>query len=96
MIVPDDFIIRNKENRKEIKLKDKRTHRNSEGIFQVYPIAVNDFSIFVICPFCGNIHVHGQIEGFRTPDCMGNQGSYYVISERKWLDANNQHPSSKG
>lgn len=69
-----------------IKVKDKRTRLNKNGIYEVYPLAVDNKQIYVICPFCKDIHVHGLVEdtdgtyGGRHPLCIGNKNNmtYYI------------------
>lgn len=39
---------------------DQRTSRDENGVYHVKPIAIyKGFSVAVVCPFCGDIHLHG-------------------------------------
>lgn len=70
-----------------IKVKDVRTKLNDEGIYEVYPIAVHKKQLYIICPYCNQIHIHGDakgtIPGYRNTICIGPDGSrsgqmYYI------------------
>lgn len=81
----EKYITRYKEKR-VIKLKDSRSKLNKNGIYEVYPLAIDYGQIYVVCPFCGNIHIHGLIEdsdnsyGGRHPLCLErrNNTTYYI------------------
>lgn len=43
------------------------------GRWRIQPIAVSDNSVYIVCPFCNEIHSHGNASGFfegvRVPHC---------------------------
>lgn len=43
----------------KILVKDNRTQQNEDGHFLVKPIAMTETQMFVVCPVCGEVHVHG-------------------------------------
>ena len=47
----------------------------------VYPIALDEHRVFVVCPFCQSFHVHGRdadgYRGYRTSDCRSNP-NYFI------------------
>ena len=47
-------------NRNMVLYKDKRSYLDGEGHWNVYPIAYNSVQVFVVCPHCGGIHMHGR------------------------------------
>ena len=53
-----------------------------EGVFKVRPIAFVGNQFFVVCPFCGQIHVHGCVDGHysgsRTAHCKNMTGAYEI------------------
>lgn len=52
---------------------DRRSFDNPAECWHVYPIAVDNVHVFIVCPFCGNIHLHGvsggDYEGHRVEHC---------------------------
>lgn len=58
-----------------------------DGFCQVYPIAIDRHQVYIVCPWCREIHVHGndhgRYNGHRSPHCKNyvprNPG--YVIRE---------------
>lgn len=62
---------------------DPLTKQVNEKEFIVTPVASHGRSLYVVCPFCGDIHVHGGIgsgtpySGGRIPDCMSD-GVYKI------------------
>ena len=69
---------------KALKVKDNRTILNNENVYEVYPIASDSKRVYVICPYCNEIHIHGlnkeTIPGYRMPFCESHvkNKSYYV------------------
>lgn len=68
-----------------IKVKDKRTRLNKNGVYEVYPLAVDNKHVYVVCPYCYDIHIHGRVEeadgtyGSRSPHCRSkNSNDYYI------------------
>ena len=53
-----------------------------DGHWFVNPIAVMDNRVFIICPFCGEVHTHGvgdgSYSGERTTDCKCGSNVYYL------------------
>lgn len=76
-------------------VRDKRTVQK-DNRFEVYPIALTEKQIFVVCPLCGHIHVHGLGDDVvhndrclpsgdfcnsKTADCSeGNYDIYLIIA----------------
>lgn len=52
------------------------------GEWIVNPVAMMNGKVFVVCPFCGQIHSHGvgdgSYSGGRTTDCKGGSGAYFI------------------
>jgi hypothetical protein len=49
-------------------------------------IAVNDVHVYVLCPFCGKVHVHGsrgditkEDYGYRVPHCRATE-EYRIVT----------------
>ena len=78
-------------NNKRINLvRDNRSFQDDEGYWQVYPIGFNESQVYIVCPHCGEIHLHGrggkpdyQYEGHRASHCIDNQNNGYVILQQK-------------
>jgi len=82
---------------KRVKLyKDKRSFQDKEGEWHVYPIATSRTQVYIVCPHCGCIHVHGNapIYGYAghrgshcsMPFCRDENGDYvstggYIIEK---------------
>lgn len=52
-----------------------------KGVFKVRPVAVVGNQIFIVCPLCGQIHVHGCIAGSRSAHCKDMTGVYEIVSD---------------
>lgn len=71
------------DNNKLIKLfRDNRSYQEG-GVWYVYPIALTNSQVFVVCPYCGEIHAHGNsngyYEGSRVPHCNNpGKGDYFI------------------
>jgi len=66
--------------------RDKRSFLDSEGYWNVYPIGFNSTQVFVACPHCGEIHLHGrgrepeyQYQGHRASQCLNRNSNGYII-----------------
>ena len=66
--------------------RDKRSFLDDKGYWNVYPIAFNPAQVFVVCPHCGEIHIHGQgqepefkYEGHRATQCLDANNNGYII-----------------
>jgi len=76
---------------KSIRLcRDTRSFLDREGYWNVYPIAFNSVQVFVVCPHCGEIHLHGrgqepkyQYQGHRASQCLAGNNNGYVILRGK-------------
>lgn len=61
---------------------DSRT-KCIDGIYHIYPVAIDDTQIYVCCPFCKRFHVHGyaggDYENYLLSHCKDiKQEPYYV------------------
>jgi hypothetical protein len=78
--------------KKSIRLcKDKRSFVDNDGYWNVYPIAFNPAQVYVVCPHCGEIHMHGRgqepefkYEGHRVTQCIVPNNNGYVILRGKY------------
>ena len=65
--------------------RTERTERTAPNRAVVYPFAVDTpkNKVFIICPFCGEIHAHGnsrgEYEGCRVPHCKTQHTGVYFI-----------------
>lgn len=54
-----------------------------DGVWKVTPIAWTNSQIYVVCPFCGKIHVHGagggKYTGSRLAHCTDEAVSQYEV-----------------
>lgn len=67
--------------KKAMLVEDPRSRFNGE-FWEVYPIATTPTQVYIVCPFCKTVHVHGNHDGFREPHCYGLHGDgYYYIME---------------
>ena len=46
----------------------------------ILPFAIQKSIVYIICPYCGAIHVHSNNEGFRVSHCKhkNNQPEYFI------------------
>jgi hypothetical protein len=61
---------------------DNRTvHRAYPEFPTVYPIALDEHQVYIVCPFCQSYHVHGndkgKYAGHRVSHCFDGRG-YYI------------------
>lgn len=59
----------NPKDRRSYLTKDKRTYKAADGHYCIYPIGRTATSYFIVCPYCGFIHIHGATKGYRMPHC---------------------------
>ena len=66
--------------------RDTRSFLDGEGYWNVYPIGFNSAQVFVVCPHCGEIHMHGRVreleyqyEGHRASQCLTGNNNGYVL-----------------
>jgi len=77
------------ENNKRIKLvKDNRSILNKEGYWEIFPIGFSTGQVYIVCPHCGEIHVHGRnghdYKGHRASHCVNKRNTNgYIIQEEK-------------
>jgi len=58
-----------------------------DGIWHIYPIATSRRQVYIICPYCGEIHRHGRdtdiytdiYEGYRVPHCHPDAPNYKIL-----------------
>ncbi len=59
-------------NKLTVLVRDRRSFQR-DGVWHVYPIALSESQAYIVCPYCGEIHVHGNnkgdYEGFRSVHC---------------------------
>ncbi len=66
---------------------DPRSFVDAEGYWNVYPIAIDRHHVYIVCPWCREIHNHGNdngdYEGHRvshcSEECEDHDHSGYVI-----------------
>ena len=57
----------------------------TQGLYYpiVYPFGLSDSKVYIVCPYCGWLHSHGNregvYEGFRTPHCSYDGNFDYCI-----------------
>lgn len=48
---------------------DHRSFIDSDGYWNIYPIAIDSFHVYIVCPYCQQIHIHGNDKGLmKAPD----------------------------
>lgn len=59
--------------------KDARS-KIIDGIWYVKPIAEDRIQYYIVCPICGDIHVHGKKAGQRLSQCQNSKlHAQYII-----------------
>lgn len=62
---------------------DHRSFVDAEGYWNIYPIAIDNHHVYIVCPYCQKVHIHGnskgQYEGPRCPHCFLTQANDYNI-----------------
>lgn len=74
----------NPANRRQRIAADSRTTTGADGVPCVVPFYVSASGVFIVCPYCGEIHTHGNGEsgytGHRTAHCMSaDSAAGYII-----------------
>ena len=71
----------------EMMAEDHRNRFNGE-YWELSPIATSPKHVYIVCPYCKMIHLHGNkagdYEGFRRPHCKdfgGNNPDYYIVKK---------------
>ena len=77
---------------KRVKLYQDERSFQDEGEWHVYPIATSRTRVYIVCPHCGCIHVHGNSP---THGYIGHRGSHYG-SPFHQRNKNGAHVSSSG
>ena len=60
-----------------------------DGRWHIQPIAISDSAVYIVCPYCHEIHLHGNadgvFEGVRVPHCADAAlpDNYKIIRPRK-------------
>lgn len=80
--------------KKAMLVEDPRSRFNGE-FWEVYPIATTPTQVYIVCPFCKTIHVHGNAagnyEGSKIPHCQSS-GYYRImrVLDNPWKDGNSE------
>lgn len=52
---------------------DPRSFVDAEGYWNVFPIAIDQHHVYIVCPWCREVHTHGnhngEYEGHRASHC---------------------------
>lgn len=72
-------LYRNPTDRRKSLTKDFRSYQK-EGMWYVHPIGFNEYSVYIVCPHCGEIHSHGKMPGHRISHCESKNNNGYVIT----------------
>lgn len=63
-------------------VRDKRSYTDAEGHPRVHPLVVTPNEVYIVCPYCGEIHSHSRAPGDRVPHCNdfeNRQKRNYII-----------------
>jgi hypothetical protein len=77
------------DRKRKILAVDPRSFVDAEGFWNVYPIAIDQHHVYMVCPWCGEVHTHGNnngdYEGHRVAHCFkegeDHKHSGYVIQK---------------
>lgn len=62
------------DKKRKIFAVDHRSFVDSEGRWNIYPIAIDNHHVYIVCPLCRKVHIHGNdrgcYEGPRCPHCF--------------------------
>lgn len=50
-------------------VRDKRTFTDANGHPHVHPLFALVNEVYIVCPYCGEIHSHSKAPGYRVPHC---------------------------
>jgi hypothetical protein len=74
------------ENKRIILVKNPQNELMGD-IWNLEPIAITRTQVFVVCPLCGEIHIHGNNDtgcsGMRVTHCKSNSDVYFVRKIKK-------------
>ena len=82
----------NPANRRQHIAADSRTTTGADGVPRVLPFYVCPSGVLIVCPYCGEIHTHGNggsgYTGHRTAHCMsaGSAAGYMIELLPRSLD----------
>lgn len=69
---------------------DGRSYASPLGEWHVHPIALDKAHVFIVCPYCGHIHLHGagggDYEGHRVEHCNGHSHLKDVALEGYYIE----------
>lgn len=84
-----DYVYDSRNPKNVVALKDNRTFR-VDKLYHIYPIAITKENIYIVCPYCGQIHIHSnrffEPYGFRIPHCNEPKKESYFIEWVKEFD----------
>ena len=62
---------------------DNRSFKDENDLWHVYPIGFHHRGnqLFIVCPFCGDIHGHSNEPGHRVSHCKTCVKSYYYVED---------------
>lgn len=77
------------DRKRKILAVDPHSFVDAEGFWNVYPIAIDQHYVYMVCPWCGEVHTHGNnngdYEGHRVAHCFkegeDHKHSGYVIQK---------------
>lgn len=65
---------------------DHRSFVDSKGYWNVYPIGTDEHHVYIVCPYCHEIHchgnAHGEYEGLRVPHCHDSGPDYRILQAK--------------
>lgn len=72
-------------------VRDKRTSTDTDGHPHVHPLLVCGSEVYIVCPYCGEIHSHSKAPGYRVPHCNDavnrNKPNYCIENWEEFADA---------
>ena len=88
IVEPDELFVYRYEKDRRIKCaKDLRSYQDADGIWHIFPFAWDGKRVYICCPLCGFIHIHGgspeDYAGDREPHCHPGDVPFYVLDMEK-------------
>ena len=75
------------ERKRKTHAVDHRSFIDSDGYWNIYPIAIDSFYVYIVCPYCQQIHIHGNdkghYEGPRCSHCFTQAKNYKIVNISK-------------
>lgn len=68
-------IYRDPDDKRKKLVKDPRSYQDESGMWHIKPIALNECSMIIVCPFCGEIHFHSISDGHRWSHCKDGKAT---------------------